>query len=129
MTLGADGRQVLLPKVMRGRIPAWPFSMSFADLTTLYNTYIAAVDAASWSTAASTLAKIAARIGTTAVEVTRDTGQGGSQSFKLDAKWIGEQQQFCLRMHSAATAAALSAGPIQQIKVQYQRADSTDDYS
>ena len=103
--------------------------MSFSDLSTLYSSYISAVDAGSWSTAAQTLSKIAARIGTTAVEVSRDTGQGGSQSFKIDGRWIHEQQQFCLRMHAQATAAASATGPFQQTDITYERADSTDDYS
>jgi len=96
--------------------------MSIADLETLYDSYAAAVDAENWGVAAATLSKIAIRIATSPVKMSRSTGGGGRQEIELDAQWVSSQQSFCRRMQTASAAAGSTAGPWQTTTVTYKRA-------
>jgi len=92
--------------------------MSIAQLDTLYDAAVAAMDAADYSTAVLKLMTIKARLATTP-NLSKSLGGGGSASITWNATELDTLISQCKQLKAQARAA--SNGPFQQTKITYAR--------
>lgn len=94
--------------------------MTIAELNTLYASAAADIADGDWSGAKKTLLKMQARLASTP-NVTRTTGDGGSQSITWNPASIEKMLATCDKMLAADAAADSTTGPWQQSKITWKR--------
>jgi len=98
--------------------------MSIADLETLYEAAIAALDSGDYDTAIVKANALQLRLATMPSVTQR---QGGRTEFT--AEWIDRFIAQCRKLKSETAAAAATGGPFQVTKITYARPDRLDRFS
>jgi len=97
--------------------------MSIAQLDTLYEAAVAAMDAADFATAILKLMAIKARLATTP-NLNRAVAGGGSEAITWNAAEIDSLITQCRQLKAASIHA--TSGPFNQTKVAYARASGSE---
>jgi hypothetical protein len=101
------------------------FFVSIAELNTLYEAAVAAIDNGSYDVAIAKIMAMKARLATTP-NLSRNLGGGGSQSIAWNPSQLDSLIADCRKMKVAAAHAV--SGPFVQIPVTYRRCETTGDY-